>query len=77
MQILNIPPKFNVDNATYEFQGAVCFEPPRHQTGVGHYTAVCNRGGNFVLFNDSNVSQRQDDVTRWLEKCVMLVYASS
>jgi len=61
----------------YEFQGAVCFEPPTLKGSVGHYTAVCVRDGRLWVLNDSSVSDEKVVVAKWLEKCAMLVYSSS
>ena len=78
LQIKNVPLEFSHFGNTYDLQGAVCYRPPSHGfSGEGHYTTVCLRDGRLVLLTDTTVSLDPDKIKFWLQRCRVLVYASS
>ena len=64
---------FVFENDTYDLQGALCYLPLEES---GHYTAVCVRNRELVLFNDSIVTTKQSEVTKWFQRCRVVVYTS-
>ena len=70
--------EFDYRTEVFDFRGAVCFRPsPAGETGVGHYTAVCQRNGTLVLFDDSSSRFDQDEIYDWLQLSRLLVYSSN
>ena len=77
-QIKNVPLEFTYSEETYELQGAQCYGSlSQGMTGDGHYTAVCVCDGQLVLFNDLVESRDACLANKWLERCSLLVYAST
>jgi ubiquitin C-terminal hydrolase len=72
---MNVPLEFSHIGETYDLQGGVCFQPG--MSGEGHYTAVCLRSGRLVLYTDAAVCLDTAKIKCWLQRCRMLLYASS
>jgi len=70
--------QFTYSEETYELQGAQCYGSlSQGTTGDGHYTAVCVCDGQLVLYNDLVESRDASLANKLLERCSLLVYAST